>query len=161
MRKRVSKRQKAKRERKQRTQKGGMFSGNFNTYLDYLSQDAFIPFNEATGTGADPIAPIMVHDARLDPQAPITPVFIGGKRSKKNRKARRTRRKMKGGQSLTTDFGGTTSISNNPVVAMMNTPQAPTLAAMAYGNSGVSSDLTLQPLTLGTGSTLVSNHHLV
>jgi len=129
-----------------KSQLGGMFTNNFNTYLDYLSPDAYIPFNAATGTSGDPIAPSIQHDARLDPQHPTTPVFIGGKK-RRVKKRKTTRRAIKGGSGgITADVVGATSVSNNTAYGALNSFQAPVYAAVYNGSTTTTSDVTNQPV---------------
>ena len=128
--------------RKNIIMRGGNFTDNFKTYLDYVSPNAYIPFNTATGTSTDPLAPAVVHDARLDPQKPITPVFIGGKKGKRKSK---NVKKMKGGAITDTLFGsGYSAVSNNPVIALVNSNSTQDLANLSMGKQVVIADPTVQ-----------------
>jgi len=136
--------------KKRKLQKGGMFSGNFNTYLDYISPDTYITYNLATGTGTDPTDPHSVHDARLDPQVPITPVSIRGGGGRRKGKGKRKTKKMRGGQSAV-DYVASpaTFVSDNPAFAVVNANNADTLAELSAGsNSNVSSNLSFQPVAV-------------
>jgi hypothetical protein len=142
---------------------GGNFSNNFNTYLDRVSPDAYIPFNVATGNAhSDPIAPTTLHATRLDLQKPTTPMLMGGsrRRRRQNKKSKGGKsRKMRGGGGTFTDlffgsYGPSTSVvSDNPVFAAINVNNAPTLANISTGTNGsMSSNLTYHPYAVSSGS---------
>lgn len=141
-------------------QRGGMFNGNFQTYLGSVSPDAYYPFNTENGGANDPISPAAVHDSRLDEQVKTTPFLLGGgsttkgKKTRKN-KTRKNRRKMRGGSALSPllSAGSSSTITDHPVFATMNTSNAPTLASLSTGTTpSFGSNLTFQPVNVITGS---------
>lgn len=139
--------------------KGGMFTGNFETYLDRLSSDAYIPFNTATGTVADPIAPISQVASRLDMQIPTTPNLMkGGRKTPQSMKGSKQSQKKKGKRSKT--MKGGYWLGSAPVFRETSSNNAYALGTLATDRQIISAAaVTNQPVS--TPANLYANQFVI